>query len=213
MSRARSRLVVAAIVLLLRSSAAATDVLVVGVTPGRSADLVIEHREPITVAEGQTIDGVTVVSVSTTGAVIRVDGATRTIGLTAVRGGQAPASGTITLSADPRGHFVTPGTVNGQPVHFLVDTGATYVALSRAEATRLGVDYAKGAPILSSTANGVVRGWRVALASVRIADVMVRDVPAVVIDGSTGVLLGMSFLGHFDLRQDGNTLVLRRNRR
>ena len=130
----------------LRSSAAATDVLVVGVTPGRSADLVIEHREPITVApEGQTIDGVTVVSVSTTGAVIRVDGGTRTIGLTAVRGGQAPASGTITLSADPRGHFVTPGTVNGQPVHFLVD-GATYVALSRAEATRLGVDSCEGRP-------------------------------------------------------------------
>ena len=214
MSRHHARLVVAAGLLLLPSAAAATDVLVVGVTPGRSADLVIEQREPISVAEGQTIDGVTVVSVGTTGAVVRVDGATRTLGLTAVRGGPPPAGGTITLTADPRGHFLTSGTLNGRPVRFLLDTGATYVALSRAEATRLGVDYTKGAPTLSSTANGVVRGWRVALASVRIADVMIRDVPAVVIDGEMpDVLLGMSFLGHFDLRQEGNTLVLRRNRR
>ncbi len=208
------RRLAAAALLLLPSSAVATEVVVVGVTPGRSADLVIEQREPITVEEGQTIDGVTVVSVTTTGAVVRIDGVTRSLALTAVRGAGAAAASSITLTADARGHYLGSGTINGRPVRFIVDTGATYVALSRADATRLGIDYAKGTPAMSSTANGVVRGWIVALASVRVGEVTVRDVAALVVDGDVpGVLLGMSFLERFDLRQTGSTLVLRRNRR
>jgi aspartyl protease family protein len=214
MLRHHWRRLAAAALLLLPSSAVATDVVVVGVTPGRSADLVIEQREPITVEEGQTIDGVTVVSVTTTGAVVRIDGVTRTLALTAVRGAGAAAASSITLAADARGHYLGSGTINGRPVRFIVDTGATYVALSRADATRLGIDYAKGTPAMSSTANGVVRGWIVSLASVRVGEVAVRDVAAMVVDGDVpGVLLGMSFLERFDMRQTGSTLVLRRNRR
>jgi aspartyl protease family protein len=211
----RLRRCFAAAFVLIPAWCAATDVSVVGVTPGRSADVVIDQREPITIEEGQTVDGVTVRDVNSTGAVVRVDGVTKTLPLTSGAGGRtAPAGGSITLTADGRGQFFTPGTINGRSVRFIVDTGATYVALSRVEAARIGLDYRQGRPATSATANGVVRGWIVSLASVRVADVMVRDVTAMVIDGDVpGVLLGMSFLGRFDIRQEGAKLVLRRNRR
>ncbi len=193
----------------------ATTVRVVAVTPGRSVDVVIGSKEPITIEIGQTIDGVRVLRVDQTGAMIHVDGATKMFPLVADRSsGHATGTGSVTLTADPRGHFVTAGTINGKRVTFVVDTGATSVALSRAEATRIGLDYQKGRTVFSMTANGVVRGWGVTLAAVRIGDVTVSNVEGVVIDGNLGpVLLGMTFLGRFDMIRQGSTLVLRRSAR
>jgi aspartyl protease family protein len=195
----------------------ATDVRVVAVTPGRSADVVIDDRAPITIEAGQTIVGVTVVRVDAAGAVVRIDGATRTLALAGVRAGEhaiTADAGSITLPADTSGHFFAKGEVNGKPLHFIVDTGATLVALSRTDAARAGIDYARGKPALSRTANGVAKGWLVTLQSVRVGSVTVRDVDAMVMDGDLpSALLGMSFLGRFDMQQHGTTLVLRRNAR
>jgi len=193
----------------------ATDVHIVAITPGRSVDVVIDQREPITIEEGQTIEGVKVVRVEARGAVLTVDGVTRAVPL-GVAGSEGPASSSasVTLTADRRGHFAAAGTVNGKPVQFLVDTGATLVALSRSEATRIGIDFLRGKPSYSMTANGPVRGWGVSLAAVRVGGVTVHDVPAVVLDSEMSAsLLGMSFLNRFDLLQQGSTLVLRRRAR
>jgi len=193
----------------------ASDVRVVGVTPGQNADVVIEGGAPITIEVGQTVDGVKLLRADRDGAVLSADGITETLSLVADDSTPpADRSSSVTLSADARGHFVTSATVNGRPVNFLVDTGATLVTLSRAEATRIGLDYGSGSAIQSETANGVVRGWRVSLASVSVGDVTVRDVDAMVIDNDTPPvgLLGMSFLGRFDMHRQGSTLVLRRSR-
>lgn len=201
---------------LLSPLGASPDVRVVAVTPGRSADVVIGGREPITIEEGQTIEGVKVIRVNAAGAVVSIDGETRMLPLAGIRAGEhlTNSSGSVTIPADARGHFVATGMINGRRVPFLVDTGATLVALSRAEASRLGIDYARGKEAFSRTANGVARGWLVTLESVRVGDVSVRDVPAMVMDGDLpSTLLGMSFLGRFDLQQQGSTLVLRRRAR
>ena len=128
--------------------------------------------------------------------------------------GHIASSSTITIAADTRGQFFTSGAVNGRPVDFIVDTGATLMTLSRADATRIGLDYRGGRPAKATTVNGVVHGWRVSLASVRVGDVTVRDVDAIVVDNDTLPvgLLGMSFLGRFDMQRQGSTLVLRRSR-
>ena len=205
----------AAVLLSFPTCCLATDVRIVAITPGRSVDVVIDQREPLTIEEGQTIEGVTVVRVEARGAVLKVDGVTKTLSLgVAGSAGSASSSASVTLTADRHGHFATPGAVNGKPVQFLVDTGATLVALSRSEATRIGIDVSRGKPTYAMTANGPVRGWGVSLASVRIGGVEVHDVPAMVLDSEMSAgLLGMSFLSRFDLLQQGSTLVLRRRAR
>ena len=203
-------------VLLLPAVCLATDVRVVGLTPGQSAEIVIDGGPPVTIELGETIEGVRLLRTDAEGAVLRFDGMTKTLPLVAHRpaGDDAGRGSGVTLSADARGHFLARGTVNGRPVQFLVDTGATLTTLSRDEAKRIGLDYKDGTPTRSMTANGVVQGWRVSLDTVRIGNATVRDVDAMVIDSDAlGVgLLGMSFLDHFDLVRQGSTLVLRRRR-
>jgi len=202
-------------VLLLPALCLATDVRVVAVTPGQSADVVIDHGEPITIEVGATIEGIKVLRVDRDRAVLSVNGITKTLSLVAdPSAGRVVGRSTVTLVADARGQFFTTGAVNGQSVPFIVDTGATLTALSRADASRIGLDYQRGKPTAAMTANGVVRGWRVSLDSVRVGDVTVRNVEAVVVDNDTLTvgLLGMSFLNRFDMHRQGSTLVLRRNR-
>lgn len=203
-------------VLLLPAVCLATDVRVVGLTPGQSADIVIDGGSPVTIEIGETIEGVRLLRTEADSAVLRIDGTTQTLPLVAHRpmGGDTGRGGGVTLSADARGHFLARGTVNGRSVQFLVDTGATLTTLSRGEAERIGLDYKDGTRTRSMTANGTVQGWRVSLDSVRIGAATVRDVDAMVIDSDAlGVgLLGMSFLDHFDMVRQGSTLVLRRRR-
>ena len=201
--------------LLFASPAAAIDVQITAVSPGLSAEVAIDGAPPITIDVGQTIDGVTLISADRRGAVVRVGGATRTLPLTANRGPVGGGSGeSITLRADAAGHFITNGSINGSRVRFLVDTGATSIALSRPLAEEIGINYRRGAPMLSQTANGVVRGWRVVLDSVSIGGTTVNDVEAVVADVDRGglsiALLGMTYLNRFDMRRQGSTLVLNR---
>lgn len=204
-------------VLLMPAFCLAIDVRVVSVTPGRSADVVIGGGPPITLEVGEeTSEGVRLLQANRGGAVLSVNGVTKTVPLVAgppSASGDA-GSGTVTLMSDPRGHFLTAGTVNGHSVRFLVDTGATFTTLSRREAQRIGLDYRRGAPTRSQTVNGVVGGWRVSLESVRLSDTTVRNVAAIVVDNDTlpEVLLGMSFLDRFDMQRRGATLVLRRRR-
>lgn len=197
----------------------ATDVRVVAVTPGQSVDVVIDGAPAITVEVGETTpQGVRVLRVDRDSAVLRVDGAARTFSLVADHGGGAGGGtepgGTIMLAADSRGQFFATGAVNGRQMQFVVDTGATLTTLSRRDAQRLGIDYRRGAVTKTVTANGAVNGWRVSLASVQVGGATVRDVDAIVVDNDMLPigLLGMSFLGRFDMQRQGSTLVLRRRR-
>jgi aspartyl protease family protein len=120
----------------------ATDVRVVAITAGQSADLVIEDGAPVTIQVGETIEGVKLLSADRAGAVVSDEGITETLPLVADGSiDRAAPSDTVRLSADAHGQFLTSGAVNGRPVKFVVDTGATLIALSRPEATRIGVDY------------------------------------------------------------------------
>jgi len=115
------------------------------------------------------------------------------------------------LSADSRGHFFSQGSINNRPVQFLVDTGASDVALGQSEADRLGLDYKSGRPVLMNTANGTAQGWRLKLRTVRLGEVTVYEVDAVVTPmPMPAVLLGNSFLNRFNMRRDADQLTLNR---
>lgn len=216
-SRGRAGVWVTAVLLVVAARCLATDVQVVGITPGRSADLVIDGTT-ITLEVGEeTPDGVRLVQANLDSAVVKVDGRTRTLPL--VARGEVPADaastgGTVTLSANASGQFTIQATINGRSVPCLVDTGATLTTLSPSSARHVGLDYRQGVPSRTMTVNGVVDGWRVSLDSVRIRDVMARNVDAIVVENDSlpVVLLGMSFLDRFDMHRQGPTLVLRRRR-
>ncbi len=104
---------------------------------------------------------------------------------------------------------MTQGTINGRTVNFMLDTGATAIGLSAADAQRIGLDFSKGQPIRMNTANGTTLGYRVRLNSVRVGDVEVYDIDAVVSQQPMPyVLLGNSFINRFSMRRDADQLVL-----
>lgn len=115
----------------------------------------------------------------------------------------------VVLRPDRTGHYVAPGFIDGLDVTFLVDTGATLVAVDERLAQRLGL--VKGMRWPMQTANGATEGWRTLLKSVRVGDIELRAVPAVIMPagGMEEALLGMSFLQRLEMTQRGGVLTLR----
>ncbi|WP_442968768.1 retropepsin-like aspartic protease family protein [Ramlibacter sp.] len=185
---------------------------------GNRALLIVDGSAPKSIAPGDSHKGVKVVSTAGDQAVVEIGGKRHTLrvgeapaSVGASGGGAAPAGQRIVLTAGSGGHFLTEGAINGRAAHFIVDTGATTVSMGAGDAERLGIDYKSGQPVRMGTANGVALGWRVKLASVRIREVEVRDVDAVVGQQPMPyVLLGNSFLNRFQMRRDNDQMVLER---
>jgi aspartyl protease family protein len=115
----------------------------------------------------------------------------------------------VVLRRNRMGHYVTSGTINGEGVVFLLDTGATGVAIPEAIAEKLGLP--RGRPFLSRTANGTARSYQTNLGEVGVGAIRLRDVDASITPGleMNEILLGMSFLKHIEFTQRGKTLTLR----
>jgi aspartyl protease family protein len=128
--------------------------------------------------------------------------------------GGASSEGTgsqIVLTAGSGGHFVTAGSINGRSVRFVVDTGATYVALSQSEADRIGLRYKHGPRGMVQTANGQVPAHMTTIDVVGVGDVRVYNVEAVVFPVAMDtVLLGNSFLTRFQMRRENDRMTLDR---
>ena len=190
----------------------ATDVNVIGLFPGKAV-ITVNRGSPRTLSAGETTsEGVKLLSSDSKGAVLEIDGKRQTLEM-GQHFASAAASGarqTVTLPADERGHFMVNGAINGGYVRFMVDTGATMVSFSSADAQRLGVDYRKGQRGYSVLADGrQVPVYRVLLDSVTVGDVTLFGVEASIHEGSGGqALLGNSFLNRTEMMRDGQSLTL-----
>jgi aspartyl protease family protein len=192
-------------------TATAADVALIGVIGDKAAVLAVDGGEPKTVKVGQTWRGISVLSVAKEQATVKIEGKERVLQRGQHYRGAAPASSreTVTLAADSRGHFVTEGNINGVPVRFLVDTGATLVALPAADAERLGIDYRKGERGSVQTAAGAVPAYLVKLERVKVGAIELGNVDGLVVEQGLGVaLLGMSFLNRVEMRRDGQSMTL-----
>ena len=195
-------------------SAHAADSVTLTGTIGSRAILIVNGGAPKTVAIGETFQGVKLVALQAQQATVEAGGKRIALSMDTPAsiggGGPGGAGGNrVVLSADSRGHFMTQGTINGRTVNFMLDTGATAVAMSAADAQRIGLDYTKGQPVRMNTANGVAAGYRLRLGSVRVGDVEVYDIDAVVTEQSMPfVLLGNSFINRFSMRRDADQMVL-----
>jgi aspartyl protease family protein len=209
------------------TSAAAVDVNLVGLFPNKA--LVQIDGGPLrTLSVGdKTRDDVLLLSVNREGATFQIQGrqATLTVGPARKQSGQAVASAGnypggaanypaaanyATVPTNDQGDMVADGDVNGVAVRFVVDTGATLVTLSASDAARFGIDYRQGKKVIMETANGEAFAYQVKLDTVRVGRLTVRDVDAVVAEGSAlqVALLGMSFLNRVDMRREGTVLTL-----
>ena len=200
----------------LPAGAQAESVALAGMM-GAKALLVVNGTPPKTLAPGETHQGVKLISTSDDQAVVEQAGQRQTL-----RVGEAPVSlgvggaagaagkGTrIVLNEGSGGHFMTAGQINGRAVQFMVDTGATTVAMSTLDAERTGIAYKNGQPVMMSTANGVTQGFRIKLSSVRVGEVEIYDVDAVVVPQPMPfVLLGNSFLTRFQMKRENSLMTL-----
>ena len=180
---------------------------------GDKAVLVIDGT-PRIVATGSTVQGVKLLRVTGSEAVVEIQGKRATLALGGAQvnigGADSAGGGTqIVLAAGSGGHFMTDGAINGKAVRFVVDTGATYVSMGVGEAQRLGIDYRAGRRAIANTANGQIPAYLVMLDSVRVGDVVVYNVEALIgAGGIEQVLLGNSFLSRFQMKRENDMMTL-----
>ena len=192
------------------AAALAVDVTVVGLFPSKALVQIDGAPPRILSVNQKTLEGVTLLSVERDAATFDIAGRRRTLKLgQAVSTSGSSGRQSTTLAANSQGHFLAAGQINGAMVNFVVDTGATLVALSSGEARRIGLSYLNGDPTVVGTANGMAKAFRVKLDTVRVGDITVNAVDAVVMENQNmPVLLGMSFLNRMDMKRDGQTMVL-----
>jgi len=205
--------IIALCLLLACPGAWAADVALIGVIGDKAGVFAVDGGEPKTIKVGQTWHGIRVVSIEKDRATVVIDGHERVLVQGPhYRSGSPPPGGgraTTILAADRRGQFLAEGVVDGITVRFVVDTGATAVTLPASEAVRIGLDYRKGVREAVQTANGVTAAYHVMLTSVKLGDIQLSSVDALVVEeGLPIALLGMTFLDRVEMRRDGQTMTL-----
>ena len=193
---------------------AAPDVRVVGLFNDQAV-LQINGRQHVLKAGQTSPEGVKLLEADSESAVLQIEGErveARLDGRVSARK-QGSTAREVQVWRNTSGMYTTVGSINGLPVSFLVDTGATQVAMNAAQARRLGIDYrVTGSPAEVTTASGVERAWMVSLDSVKVGELEVRNVQAVVLDGAQPqtTLLGMSYLGRMKIINDGQLMTLQK---
>ena len=178
--------------------------------------VMIDGKQRLLRSGDSSPEGVRLVSADSVGAVFEYQGRTlerRLDGRVHAAVDSPQGRDDVLIFRDRRGMFKTVGSINGLPVGFLVDTGASSVAMNSIQARRLGIDFrVQGEPTYVTTASDVTRAYQLKLDVVKVGAIQLRNVTAVVLDGArpAEVLLGMSFLGRVAMINESDKLILRR---
>jgi aspartyl protease family protein len=172
----------------------------------------IEGNQTVLKVGGDPVAGIELISANSGSAVIEFDQQRQTVFLSQLVSGSFKQPETISVSIQLNGQrqYVTTGSINNTPVRFLVDTGATLMAMSSAMAKNLGVEFKYSRMGQAVTAGGKVNTWRVFLSSVQVGGIRRENVEAAVLDGDypLDILLGMTFLRDVDIAESDGILVL-----
>lgn len=203
------------LLLLVSVPALATDFTIEALFTNKA--MIKMNGKRVLLQAGEQKQGLTLIATDTyqQTAVIEIDGQQGTYELGRhIGGGYAkPDKTEVMVNADNRGSFYANGQINGRSVRFLLDTGASSVAMNENQARSLGLDYAdKNKRIMVATAGGNQTGYRITLKQVSVGGISLTNVQGVVIKGNSPAvtLLGMTFLGQLELEHKQNLMVLRK---
>ncbi|MDP2154094.1 MAG: TIGR02281 family clan AA aspartic protease [Methylotenera sp.] len=198
--------------LLSATAFANTRVNIVGLYNNKAV-VIINNGKPRTLSVGQTVDGVKLIAADSSSATLVIEGETKKLGMgqaASVADASTNSIPSVTLYANAQGHFVSECKINGATLKFLIDTGATTVALNSGDAKFAKIDYKKGEPVLVGTANGVVTAYKVTIANLKIGGITLHQVEGNVLEGGSPsiVLMGMSALSRMDIKQQSVAMTL-----
>lgn len=189
------------------------DIMVVGLFKDQAVVEINKKRRVLKVGMVSP-EGVTLISANSGGAVLEKDGVSKPYQLgTQISTNFAAPVEQVTVSIWPtNGMYMTVGSVNGYSVDFLVDTGASAIALNAATAKRLDLDYLSGKKIGVQTASGIEVAYHVMLDEVQIGDIKLYNIRAMVLDGEQPerALLGMTFLNHLNIVRKDDRMDLKK---
>lgn len=199
----------------LSSPAYAVESLVINGLFKDTAIVTIDGQKRVLKAGNTSPEGVNLIRADSEAAVIEIDGQQNTYHLgnhisSSFRA--APEKASVSIVPDKNGMYLISGSIDNFPVKFLVDTGATFIAMNEQQARRLGIDYKMiGVEGSTSTASGIAKAWYFRLKKVKVGALMLRDVEAAVIKGEhpAMVLLGNSFLNRLQMVRHGQIMELR----
>jgi len=198
--------------LLASPAFANTQLNVVGLFTGKAV-VAINGSAPQTIAAGQTKNGIKLISATSESATFLVEGKQQTLKMgqaASIAGGGGPANNSpVSLYADQAGHFFGNLSINGASLKYVVDTGATTVALNSGDAKFAKIDYEKGERITMSTANGDVAAYLVKLNTLKIGTIILNNVEATVNEGGSPpfVLLGMTALSRMNMKNENSIMT------
>jgi len=213
-ARARCAAALAGLVLWCATGLAfAANITVLGLFPGMAV-LRVDGSQHVLHVGDTSPEGIKLIGADSQAAVLEVNGKRErfTLGTQISTQFKSPKQATARIWADTNSMYLTQGAIDGYPVDFVVDTGATWVSMNSAQARRLGIDFRyRGRPASVNTANGVVRVYRLKLDTVKVGDISLHNVTAAVHEGDSPstTLLGMSFLGRLDMSHKGDMLELK----
>jgi aspartyl protease family protein len=213
-ARALARLAAAALLFSGLTSGAESPRIEVEALATDAAVLQIDGQRKM-LRVGQSFQGVTLIAAYSRTATLEIEGERIVLGISRRIGSnyEEPKAQVVEIRRDASLQYQTRATINGHAVQVLVDTGANVVAINSTQARQLGVDYESGSQARVETASGRVRGWGVTLRTVNVGGIKVENVQATVLEGDfpSTILLGMTYLQHVDIKENGGVLSLSRS--
>lgn len=201
----------------ISTCSAQTTVQTIALFSGK-AMLSVNGKKAKIIEEGQTYEGVRLISANTDQIEVELDGRRETLTLNSTvilsdsLGTQVPPATSVQVWADQDGFFRSDGEINGRGIEFLVDTGASMVVLSGEQADRIGLEYRDGLRTFAATASGTSPMYAIQLDNISFGGIELNNINAGVIEGSFPIipLLGMTFLNRLDMTRSGNLMELKK---
>jgi len=195
-------------------SLAVEKIVVKALFPGKVM-LEIDGENRLLVAGKTSPEGIKVISVNSREAILEFNGQKEsyTLGSRIGTSYKKREQAEIQIMPDNKGMYRTAGSINGISVYFLVDTGASLIAMNSQHAKKLGIDYrVTGTESFAATASDVVKVHKVKLNSVKVGEIIINNVDAIVMEGNqpSHILLGMSFLGRVEMINDQGLMKLKK---